>query len=220
MSHVKIEDVVLDQLKIAKAGRTVTLRYNDLPFQLATCKVYSPFGVSGNTSDYSPFTNWTIGCSVSQAGDTYESNIAKLDTKLIEIIKEQRNSFNPRSMEEIDLDGDFYTPILRANKTWPKLMKLSLPRDSKGNLLTVIFDKNTQKVPITDKNIEQILKKGTNFKAIIEFSKFWIYNKKIGSTWNLLQMKLVESVPEPDEPEDTQGPSANIYTNNLMLDDD
>lgn len=223
MSHVKIEDIDVNQLKIAKSSRTVTLRYNNLPFQLATCKLYSPFGVKGTNSDYSPFTNWTIDCSIDQnnsdASQLYQTNIDLLDTRLIELIKESCNSFNPRNMEEVDLTGDFYSPILRNNKTWPKLMKISVPRDTKGNLLSVIFDENTEKIPITDKNIEQILCKGKVFKAIIEFSKFWIYKGRIGTTWHLIQMKLISKTTKDKEPEDTEAPNASIYTNNLMLDD-
>ena len=216
MSHIKIEDLKLDQLKIAKSGKTVTLRYNNLPFQLSTCKIYSPFGVKGKNSDYSPFTNWTIDCSTSNPN---QFDTSALDQRIIELIKESSNLFNPRHMDEIDLNSDFFSPIFKQNKSWPKLMKISLPRDSKGNILTVVFNEETEKIPVTDSCIEKILSKKQVFKAIIEFSKFWIFQGRIGITWNLIQLKLIKSEVE-QEPEDIADINANIYTNKLMLDDD
>jgi len=216
MSHIKIEDLNLDKLKISKSGKTVTLRYDNLPLQLATCKLYSPFGVKGKNSDYSPFTNWTIDCSVCK---TNQFDTSLLDNKIIGLIKESPDLFNARHMDDVDLNSDFFSPIFKNNKTWPKLMKISLPRDTKGNILSVVFNENTEKIPVTDTCIEKILCKGQIFKAIIEFSKFWIFQGRIGTTWNLVQMKLVKISNEQD-PEDKEAPDANMYTNKLMLDDD
>ena len=54
-------------------------------------------------------------------------------------------------------------------------MKLSFPRDRNGNILAVLFDENGKKLLLNDSCIEQVLGKGSIFKCIVEFSKFWAF---------------------------------------------
>lgn len=224
MSHIKPENFYKSLLKIAKSGRVVSLRYDGNPFQLSSCKMYTPFGINSKSNDYSPFTNLTLDCSINQsdASIAYQTTIDTIDTSVIELIKSNNNLFNPKDTQNIDFDqetNDFYSPILRQNKTYPKLMKLSFPRDRNGNILTVLFDEDGKKVLLNDNNIEDLLGKGTVFKCIVEFSKFWCFQNRIGSTWNVLQLRIC---PKKITQElDTVDPTLqkSNFNNNLMLDD-
>ena len=226
MSHIKPENFDQSQLKIAKSGRAVSLRYSGNPFQLSSCKMYTPFGINGKSNDYSPFTNWTLDCSINQnqseASVAYQTTIDTIDASMIDLIKSNNNLFNPKDTQNIDFDtDDFYSPILRPNKTYPKLMKLSFPRDRNGNILAVLFDEDGKKVLLNDNNIEELLGKGTVFKCITEFSKFWCFQNRIGSTWNVLQLRICPRKMSTEEPEIEQETvqKANFNTN-LLLDDD
>ena len=214
MSHIKPENFDQSQLKIAKSGRAVSLRYSNNPFQLSSCKMYAPFGINGKSNDYSPFTNWTLDCSINQnqseSSLTYQTTIDKIDQSLVDLIKSNNHLFNPKDIQYIDFEqdiNDFYSPILRQNKTYPKLMKLSFPRDRNGNILAVLFDENSKKIALNDDCIEELLGKGTVFKCIVEFSKFWCFQNRIGSTWNVLQLRICPR-------------KKTNFNTNLMLDDD
>jgi hypothetical protein len=222
MSHINITDLDLTKLKIGKSGRTVKLLYDGNPLQLVTSKMYAPFGVKVNNSDYSHFTNCHLDSSLNQSNSAASLEIKQVfssfDEKIVELIKESQSSFNPKDINDIDFDGDdFYSPMFKGKSNYPKLMKISLPRDKNGNFDFVIFDENKQKVPITDSNIETVLSKGKVFKSIIECSKVWTYKGKIGTTWNLIQMRLTES-KQNEEGETTTNKTG--FAQNLLLDDD
>lgn len=215
MSHIKIEEVDHKMLKIAKSGRTISLRYNNEPFQISTCKLYTPFGVNGYSNNYSPYTDWAINCSVSQLNNSFQNEFDKLDSHVTSLIKESDHLF-----KDIDFESNFYNTTFRENKSYPKLMKLSLPRDKNGNILAVFFDENAKKILVDDKNIEQILSKRTIFKCIIELSKLWSFKGHIGATWNVLQIRIISKNSEIEPDEDTTVVDSSIYTSKLMLDDD
>lgn len=242
MSHVKLEEIVHTKFKIVKSGRTVGLRYNNSPFQLSTCKMYSPFGVNGKSTDYSPYTNWTIDCSINKSNMSTQSKTEdlfnKLDDTVKQLIKTNINSF-PAAANDTDIEtDDFYSPILRQNKSYPRLMKMSFPRDRNGNILSVLFDEDGKKLLLNDNNIEQLLCKGSVFKCILEFSKFWCFQNRIGSTWNVIQMRMCSKntnnndngdngdnvVNENNGNNGNNGNNSNnsngtVLSNNLMMDD-
>lgn len=226
MSHVNVLEIDLDELHIGKSGRMVKLLYKKQPLQLVTGKLYTPFGVKINKNDYSEFTTCHLDCSLNQSQSEtsvkYREALEKLDARIIELIRESKGSFNPRDFDTVDVEGDrFYSPMLRENKTYPKLMKISLPRDKNGNFDFVIFDEDKQKIPVNDKNIEEVLSKGKVFKGILECNKIWLYKGRIGSTWNLVQMRLTPR-QDPSDPEESprRSDDAKVYNQNLMIDDD
>lgn len=197
MSHVNLNDLDLSKLKIGKSGRMVKLMYNKEPLQLVTCKLYTPFGAKVVSNNYSNFSNCYIDCSLNQSNSDssvkYQVLLEDLDNRIKELIKESVHLFNTDSEANAEQSVELnYKPILKENKTYPKLMKITLPRDTKGNFDFVIFDENKEKVTITDNNIETILHKGKVFKGIIECGKIWYYKDNFGTTWNLKQMKFAE----------------------------
>jgi hypothetical protein len=220
MSQVNISDIVLSQLKIAKSGRMIKLMYNKEPLQLVTGKMYTPFGVKVNTNNYSSFTNCTLDCSLNQSNSEvsvkYRESLEALDQRITELIQESLHLFNTDTNYTPEDIPNIYGPILRENKTFPKLMKITLPRDSKGNFDYVVFNENKEKVSITDDDkLTEVLCKGKIFKGIIECGKIWYFKGRFGTTWNLKQLKFVENVIIENPIVSSQSTSQ-VY---MMLDD-
>lgn len=197
MSHLNLSDIDFSQLKLAKSGRMIKIMYNKEPFQLVTSKMYAPFGVKVHVNNYSNFTNCYLDCSLNQSNSEtsvkYRDLLDKLDKRIIELIQESLHLFNTDMNYSPEDIPNIYGPILRENKTFPKLMKITLPRDTRGNFDYVIFNENKEKVDITDDNIEEVLYKRIIFKSIIECGKVWYYKGRFGTTWNLKQLKFVEN---------------------------
>lgn len=207
MVHVKVEDIDLALLKIGKNGRTIVLLYDGSPLQIITDRLYSPFGVKGYTNDYSRHTNWVIDCSL--PGEDKVEPYDKLQVRVMELIKEKEELF-----KDIDLDGDYLAPIFRDNKTYPRLMKMNIPRDTKGNLLSVYFDENGDKHKIVDNNIEELLRNGSKFRSIIECGKIWVYKGRVGVTWNNIQIRATKVVSNSNQ---ESSDNTNAITKNIML---
>lgn len=199
MSQINLSELNLDNLKLGKSGKTVKLLYNNVPVQIQTGKMYVPFGVKMFNNDYSSFTNCHIDCSLNQSESEisvkHREQLEALDNKIIELIEESVDLFS--SKNSIHFQKESYSPILRENKTYPKLMKISLPRDKNGNFDFVVFNENKEKVPTNDSTISEVLCKGILFRGIIECNKIWYYNGKFGSQWNLVQMKFNKKVEQP-----------------------
>jgi hypothetical protein len=222
MSHVNLSDIDLSQLKVAKSGRMIKIMYNKEPLQLVTGKMYTPFGVKVNTNNYSNFTSCHLDCSLNQsnseASEKYRESLEELDKRIVELIQESLYLFNTDTNYQPDDIPNIYGPILRENKTYPKLMKITLPRDTKGNFDYVIFNENKEKVAITDNNIEEVLCKGKIFKGIIECAKIWYFKGRFGTTWNLKQLKFVEN-NIVDRPQNSKSESTSATQVYMMLDD-
>lgn len=224
MSHINLNEIDPSKLRIAKVGRTIKLIYGDdkEPLQLVTGKLYSPFGVRVNPSNYSNFNTCNIDCSLNQSNSevsvAYRTSLEALDKRIIELLGQSENLFDKAPQEVFDDIQNNYSPILRENKTYPKLMKIALPRDTKGNFEFVIFDENKEKIQVDDNNISQVLCKGKIFKSIIECNKVWYYNGRFGTTWNLKQMRLTQNDQNIETSERVK-PDNSIYQNSMLLDD-
>ena len=191
---INIEDIDFDNFKLGKAGRAVKLLYNKEPIKFCTSLLYSPFGVRSMSKDWSKFDEYTLDCSLNQSQSeqsvAFREFLDKLDVKIKELVNSNLDMFNVKETPDNQL---IYNPILRENGTYPKLIKLQLPRDKNGNYESFIFDKDKQKVRITENNIAEVLQRGKIFKCIIECSKLWCYNGKIGSMWNINQLKFADT---------------------------
>lgn len=217
---MNISDIVLSQLKLAKSGRMIKIMYNKEPLQLVTGKMYTPFGVKINTNTYSNFTNCTLDCSLNQSNSEvsvkYRESLEALDNRIIELIQESLHLFDTNCTAE-DIPN-IYGPILRENKTFPKLMKITLPRDSKGNFDYVIFNENKEKVLITDDDkLSEVLCKGKIFKGIIECGKIWYFKGRFGTTWNLKQLKFVENTERVQTSLQAQPTQAQAQAQSYMM---
>jgi len=203
-----IQSVDWENFQIAKSGRTYKLLYNKEPLQICTTSLYSPFGIKSVNKEWSNFTEYNLDCSMNQSNTDsptiFRDFIEQLDEKLKSLIVENLHMFD-KNASTIE-----YSPFLRENKSYPKLMKLQLPRDRNGNFQSFIFDTNKDKIKINDNNIESVISKGKVFKCIIECAKLWVYNGKVGSIWNIVQLKFNENKIEKVQ--------ENVY-NELMIED-
>lgn len=207
--------------KLAKSGRAVKLLYNKEPVQICTSILYSPFGVKPIIKEWSNFTEYNLDCSLNQSNSEnsvlFKETIERLDTIIQNLVKDNLSLFNAKQ------DDFVYNNILRANGSYPKLMKFNLPRDKNGNFESFIFDINKEKIPISENNIEEILSKGKVFRSIIECVKVWVYNGKVGSIWKVVQLKFSEKEPDNSVKNNITNTNfndkSNIYTQ-LMIDDD
>lgn len=206
---INIAKISWDSLKLAKAGRTIKLIYDKTPLEFCTSTLYTPFGVKSVIKTWSNFTEYTMDVSINeQSGEEFKEFLEKLDEKLKELIVDNNDLFK----DPVDIAN--YNYILKENKTFPKLMRLQLPRDKNGNFESFIFDENKNKVKIDDDNIKVILCKGASFKCIVECAKLWVYDGKIGSIWNIKQLKFTEKY----KPIKEEGAVNNIY-DSIMIED-
>ena len=210
----------LKDIKLGKSGRAVKLFYNKEPIQICTSTMYLPFGVKSVNKEWNNFSEYSIDCSLNQSSSetsiVFRDTINDLDSVINELVKANLSMFNNKN--ETATDSFVYSPMLRENKTYPKLMKLQLPRDKNGNFESFIFDETKHKIPINENNITEILHKGRTFKAIIECVKVWYYNGKVGSIWKVVQLKFAEKTISDNTNTNTADNQETIY-GKLMIDD-
>jgi hypothetical protein len=197
---IDIDTVNWDSFQLAKSGKTWKLLYNKEPVQFCTSTLYSPFGIKSVTKEWSTFSEYSLDCSLNQSNNVnataFREFLEKLDEKVKELVEEA-------------MQGATYHKILRENGNYPKLMKLQLNRDKNGNFHTVFFDENKEKLRVNEGNIDDLLPRGKTFRCIIECSKIWSYNDKVGSIWNIVQLKFADFKPKEN----------NISYDTLMIQD-
>lgn len=219
MTVVNLEGLDISNLKFGKSGRAIRLLYDKEPLQLCTSTMFLPFGVKSIVKEWSNYSEYYIDCflnnSKSDVSIKFRESIEKFDSVISDLVKSNLSLFDSKSEKA---NADFvYTPILKENGNYPKLMRLQLTRDKNGNFESFIFDENKNKILIKEDNIETVLAKGKVFKTIIECVKVWYYNGKVGSIWKIVQLKFSERVVNSDKQSDNNG-GENVY-NQLMIDD-
>lgn len=222
MTIINLDTFDIDSLKLGKSGRAIKLFYNKEPIQICSSTMYTPFGVKSVNKEWSNYSEYNIDCSLNQSTSEtsvlFRNGIQKLDKTIEKLVKENLNLFN--SKNETANENFVYSPLLRENGTYPKLIKLQLSRDKNGNFESFIFNENKQKVKIDENNIDTILSKGKTFKTIIECVKVWYYNGKVGSIWKIVQLKFSErTFNKQDSEEEKEGSPKNVYNQLMILDD-
>jgi hypothetical protein len=219
-----IENLNFNSLKLAKVGRVIKLISDKQQFNLKTGSLYMPFNVSKFKKQWSNFEEYSVDCYVDSSLNE-PVKFTELNDKIFSLVKENTQLFN-----NIDIEILTNSPFYRDNKTFPKLLKLQLPRDNNGNFTTQFFDENGEIIIIDENNIETILNKKTTFKAILTCSKVWVYGNKVGSIWNVLQIKLTKNNQEKNEElsdelsdesvksDNEKSKYNNIYTQHSLID--
>lgn len=224
MPVLDLQNINATDFKLGKSGRAVKLFCNKEPVQICTSTMYLPFGVKSVNKEWSTFSEFAIDCSLNQSSSevstAFRRSIETIDQIIERSVRENISMFDNKNETA---HPDFtYSPMLRANGTYPKLMKLQLPRDKNGNFESFIFDENKQKIAVDEERITDVLCRGKTFKAIIECVKVWYYNGKVGSIWKVVQLKFAESsrtdTNTNGNPNSTNVVDANLY-NSLMIDD-
>ncbi len=191
-----INNVDWSLLQLAKSGRGVKLIYNKEPVQFCTSSLYTPFGVNSLSKEWSNFNEYNVECSLNQSSSPTSSAfrlfLETLDSKIAELVTENAHLFANGT-------SGTYTSILRDNGNYPKRIKLQFPRDKNGNFESVLFDDQKQKLLLNETNINECVSKGKIFKCIIECAKVWSFNGKVGSIWNIVQLKFSEQHQQQQE---------------------
>ena len=228
MTVVDLQNLNIENLKLGKVGRAIKLFYNKEPIQICTSTLYTQFGVKSTNKEWSTFTEYNLDCSLNQSSSetsvAFRTFVEKLDEIIKELVKDNLSFFNSKT--ETANENFTYTPILKENKNYPKLMKIQLSRDKNGNFESFVFNEHKEKVPVNEDNITELLCKGKMFKTIIECVKVWYYNGKVGSIWKVVQLKFCEreqpKIDDGSEEDNTSKYSSTIvnkvYTQ-LMIDD-
>jgi len=212
------EDIDYSLFKLGKSGRVIKLLYNNSQIQIPSSTMISPFGTKSYSKDWSTYDEYQIDCSIKmkqQTPNKFKEFLEKMDTIIIKLVKDNISFFN--SKKEQANENFTYNSILRENGSYPKLMKLNLPRDKNGNFETICFDEKGNKIKLTEENVGVILCAKRLLKCIIECSKVWYYNDKIGVQWNLTQCKY-RNIEQPAT-QDTSL-SKEQLNKNLLMDED
>jgi len=221
MGIVNLDTFDETKLKLGKSGRAIKLFYDKEPIQICSSTLYTPFGVKSITKEWSNYSEYNIDCALNQSASetsvNFRKNIEKFDSILHNLVKENTSLFS--SKNEQCNENFIYSPILKENGNYPKLIKLQLSRDNNGNFNSFIFNENKEKVKITEENIEEILSKGKTFKVIMECVKVWFYNGKVGSIWKIVQLKFSERNYEKINNVNSEENVKNVYNQLLILDD-
>jgi hypothetical protein len=69
---------------------------------------------------------------------------------------------------------------------------LKLPRDTHGNFNFVVFDKDKNKVKVTEDNIEEVFCKKRLFQCIMQCEKIIDWNGSASVQWIITQAKYSE----------------------------
>lgn len=215
---INIENIEWDKLKLVKSGRTVKLMYDKKPLSFCTSTLYSPFGVKSIMKDWATFSEYSIECSLNQSSSesavAFRTFLEELDKRVSAMVQDNLEVFNnPKSNVQVPSSVD-YQPIMKENGNYPKRMRLQLSRDKNGNFTSFVFDENKNSIKIDEGNVSDILIKGKAFKAIIECSKVWLYNGKVGTIWNIDQLRFADS----SKAKPVQSTDQSVYSELMICD--
>lgn len=166
----------ISTVSICKSGKSLKL-FNDVkkPLALQSTVLYCPFGVSRFENKWSGMYDYTVSC---YTDEDFHSFSEALDKKVAECLTQ----FTTSELQS----------TLRQNKDYPKLFRLKLPRDSNGNFNFVIFDKEKNKIKVTEDNIEEVFCKKRLFKCIMQCEKITDWNDKASIQWIITQARYTE----------------------------
>jgi len=181
----------ITKLSLTKSGKNIKLVNNKLDISLKTSELFLPFNLNKNRRHWMNYDEYSMDCYINN-DPTFSENLIKLDETIFNLSKENINLLGGTTTDDLG-----YSKMYRENKEYPKLLKLYFPRDNNGNFITHFFDENSKPIIVNERNIETILSKKSIFKTLITCSKVWFYQNKIGTTWNIVQLKLLtkESTP-------------------------
>jgi hypothetical protein len=177
----------IQDIQLAKVRKTVKLvDSNGQAVSVSSGELYLPFGASCWENKRTDFDDYSVQCYVNKS-EQFESYCQELSDKIESLCAD--SLFDSSSV---------FTPMLKQNKDFPQLLKINLPRDRYGNFDFVVFDQDSNKVMITEDNVNEIFCKKRTFKCIMECARIWEFNGKIGSVWNAVQVKYYDT-PVNDE---------------------
>lgn len=222
-SFVSLNNLDFKNLNLGKSGRSVKLLYDKQSINMSTNVLYMPFNLNTYKRQWSNYDDYTVDCYIDSghSDNEYIQKMNKFNDVIFDLVKSNLHLFNVPENEQIT-----FTPFYRENKTFPKLLKLHLPRDQNGNFTTQFFDENSNKIFVDENNIQTILSKKASFKTIINCTKVYLYQNKAGCAWDILQLKLVQNTKDINTSDCSDNGSednnttvnSNIYTQMSLID--
>jgi len=224
-SFVSLNDVNFQNLNLGKSGRSVKLIYDKQSMNMSTNVLYMPFNLNTYKKQWSTYDDYIIDCYIDSghSDNEYIQKMSQFNDVIFDLVKTNLHLFNVPENEQI-----CFTPFYKDNKTFPKLLKLHLPRDTNGNFMTQFFDENSNKIFVDENNIQTILSKKSTFKTIINCSKVYMYQNRAGCAWDIMQLKLVNATKEiaisdssdngSASEEDNTNDNNHIYTQIALID--
>lgn len=191
-----------DVRMLDNGGKVVYVSYNKAPLVLQTPEMSVPFGMQkwpnekGGPDKYVldlSFKGKDSRSSVSMFYNVLES----LDKKLVEDgFANQSTWFKGKKLASTDVVEALYTPIVKHPKDkvtgeftdrYPATFKVNVPYKD-GRFTCEVYDDKRQLA-----DLSAIETKGSKVTAIIQFMGLWLAGGKFGSSWRVMQMKVVPS---------------------------
>jgi hypothetical protein len=194
VSKITYSDVKM----LENGGKVVYVSYNRAPLVLQTPEMSAPFGMQNWNNDNR--IKYTIDLSFKgmerRAGvQTFYNVLETLDSKLVEDgFKNQATWFKGRKITSPEVAAALYTPLIKHAKDkntgeltdkWPPTFKMTVPFKDNKFVCEVYDDKRNAL------DLSTIDTKGARVTSIIQFMGLWMAGGKFGSSWRVLQMKIV-----------------------------
>lgn len=196
INNVSFSDVRM----LDNGGKVVYVSYNKAPLILQTPQMVAPFGMSQWDNEGKNNTKYTIDLSFkamdkNPSMQAFYNSLESIDAKLVKDgFKNQQTWFKGKKYNSEEIVEALYTPLIRHAKDrqtgeitdkYPPTFKLTVPYKD-GKFTCEAFDDSRNPVDIA--NVET---KGSKVTAIIQCMGLWFAGGKFGSTWRIVQMKVV-----------------------------
>ena len=196
INNVSFSDVRM----LDNGGKVVYVSYNNAPMILQTPQMVAPFGMSQWENEGKSNTKYTIDLSFkamdkNPSMQAFYNALEEIDAKLVKDgFKHQQTWFKGKKYNSEEIVEALYTPLIRHAKDrqtgeitdkYPPTFKLTVPYKD-GKFTCEAFDDARNSV-----DIATVETKGSKVTAIIQCMGLWFAGGKFGSTWRIVQMKVV-----------------------------
>lgn len=184
-----------DVKKLDSGGKFLYLSHKNSPLVMQTCECIAPFGINsysnedGKAPAYSidfSFKNMEQRESLKKLYEVFDS----IDKSNIDKGIEHSSDWLNKKKSNRDVIEALYTPMIRRpnDEKYSATFKVKLQQKD-GMFTADVFNEKGEMVNL--KNYLDGQTKGARCTAIIQCTGVWIAGGKFGSTWKLVQMKMV-----------------------------
>jgi hypothetical protein len=199
-----IDDVTFSDVKMLdNGGKIVYMSYAKAPLLLQTPVMKAPFGLSKWDNDGKNVAKYNIdlsfgGKDTSPQISAFYDVLDSMDKRLVDVgFASQSTWFKGKKYTSREIVEALYTPMIKLAKDkqtgevtdrFPPTVKLTIPFKDNAFKCDVYDDKKN----IVDLN--NIDTKGSKITAIIQCSGLWFAGGKYGTSWRVVQMRVVPSM--------------------------
>lgn len=206
--NVNMSQITFSEPKILpNGGKNSYLNYNGGMLVLQTPKMSLPWNMScwrGPNGDQPP----KYSIDLSFKGEDVNPKLTgllnftkELDKKMLEAGVENSLPWFTKKNMSPDVVEALYSPMLKLsvdkntgepNGKYPPSIKVRVPNYD-GNFTLDVFDNKREKVDAAD--LENILVRGCEVRALIECSSVWFAGGKYGLSWRIAQLEVTSNGP-------------------------